>query len=180
MHRQAVYNAQEPTPEYYQALQEDVMPDMSELHRFFNIKHGPAADPVQEGTVDIVSEFFELIITPHLGANDEGTLGFANLRGEYSQYAIEDVFPTQAIFLSHFGVVQGHDSVYTTLVHEIGYGACISTQMFARGVLLDPTPLFAPLEALPCVCSMAFLLGCHFLTVWHCKLRPNIEGTRWA
>jgi hypothetical protein len=36
---------------------------------------------------------------------------------------------------------------------------------------------FAPLEALPCVLPIAFLSGVHSLTGWHCKLRPNTEGT---
>jgi hypothetical protein len=50
------------------------------MYTFFNISHGPAADPEQAGTVDTVSEFFELIIAPHLGSSDDGVLGFANIR----------------------------------------------------------------------------------------------------
>jgi hypothetical protein len=50
------------------------------MYAFFNISHGSAADPEQAGTVDTVSEFFELIIAPHLGSRDDGVLGFANIR----------------------------------------------------------------------------------------------------
>jgi hypothetical protein len=35
---------------------------------------------------------------------------------------------------------------------------------------------FAPLEALPCVWSMAFCSDVHFLTCWNCNLRLNTEG----
>jgi hypothetical protein len=50
-----------------------------------------------------------------------------------------------------------------------------STEIYA-GCYWDHA--FAPLEALTCVCPMASLSRDHFLTVSHCKLRPNTEGSR--
>jgi hypothetical protein len=36
---------------------------------------------------------------------------------------------------------------------------------------------FAPLEALACLCPMAFLSRVPFSYGWHCKIRSNTEGT---
>ena len=116
---EGVHNAKVPTPEYWQILnsEKDERPDQNDLYTFFDILHGPAVDP-QQG-IDQVSEFYELIIVPHLGSAT--VTGFAKVRGEYGTYAPEDNLPTQTIFLSHYGMRRGSESLYATLVHEIGH-----------------------------------------------------------